>query len=70
MATANDMPFDVTIIDDDVDEGTEYFEVHFFVDNQRNSAGYAFPSSIARVTIFDDDGSKCSDVIKEQWSFW
>lgn len=53
-----DMPFDVAIIDDDVDEGTEYFEVHFFVDRQSRSGGYAFPSSIARITIFDDDGSK------------
>ena len=79
MQTQNDMPFNVMIINDDVDEGTEYFEVHFFVDNQTNSGGYAFPSSIARVTIFDDDGDdggKCSDVTKEllhaslTWSFW
>ena len=63
MVTSNDRPFDVTIIDDDVDEGTEYFEVHFFVDSQRNSGGYAFPSSIARVTIFDDDGGEYSIIM-------
>ena len=55
-ATTKDLDFDVAIIDDDVAESTEYFEVHFFVDSQAKSAGYAFPSSIARVTIFDDDG--------------
>ena len=40
-------PFDVTIVDDNVPESTEYFEVHFTVDEQRNSGGYAFPSAIA-----------------------
>ncbi len=50
------MDFDVTIINDEVAEETEYFEVHFYVDAQANSGGYAFPSSIVRVTILDDDG--------------
>ena len=53
-----DPPFTVPIVDDDVMEPTEYFEVHFFVDDQPSSGGYAFPSAIARVTIFDDDGGK------------
>ena len=48
----NDVPFDVTIIDDDIPEPTEYFEVHFEV----QSTGYAYPSAIGRVTILDDDG--------------
>ena len=53
-----DPPFTVPIVNDDVAEGTEYFEVHFDVDDQPNSGGYAFPSAIARVTIFDDDGGR------------
>ena len=54
--TANDAPFTITIIDDDVDEDDEYLEVHFTVE----TTGYAFPSAIARVTILDDDGGKMS----------
>ena len=51
---ANDVPFTVTIIDDDIPEPTEYFEVHFEV----QSTGYAYPSAIGRVTILDNDGGK------------
>jgi len=46
----NDAPFAVTILNDDVPEETEYFEVFFRVDVN----GHAFPG-IARVTILDDD---------------
>ena len=50
-----DHPLDIPIIDDDEAEPIEYFEVHFVVDVRSNSAGYAFPSAIAHVTIVDDD---------------
>jgi hypothetical protein len=50
--TANDAPFTITIIDDDVSEPTEYLEVHFVV----VTTGFASPNAIARVTILDDDG--------------
>ena len=56
-----DLPFEVPIVNDDVLEPTEYFEVHFDIDRQPNSGGYAFPSAIARVTIFDDDGGSESN---------
>ena len=46
-----DTPFDVTIIDDDVPEPIECFEVHFVV----QSTGYAYPSAIGRITILDND---------------
>ena len=52
--TANDAPFTITIIDDNVNEDDEYLEVHFVVE----TTGYAFPSAIARVTILDDDRGK------------
>ncbi len=47
-----DDPFTVTIVDDEVAENTEYFEVFFEVDVN----GYPFPG-VARVTILDDDGT-------------
>ena len=49
-----DIPFDITIVNDDVAEPTEYLEVHF-INNQTVGVGYAYPSAIARVTILDDD---------------
>lgn len=52
--TANDAPFTITIIDDDILEDTEYLEVHFTVE----TTGFAFPDAIARVTILDNDGGK------------
>ena len=49
--SGNDVAFEVTILDDDIPEPTEYFEVHFEV----QSTGIGFPSTIGRVTILDDD---------------
>lgn len=48
----SDMAFEVTILDDLVAEPTEYFEVHFTIDN----TGYAYPRRVGRVTILDNDG--------------
>ena len=53
--TANDAPFIIVIVDDDIEEPTEYFEVYFTVE----TTGFAFPDSVARVTILDDDEGKC-----------
>ena len=50
----NDAPFIVTIVDDNIAEPTEYFEVHYTVETN----GIALPDAIARVTILDDDGRK------------
>ena len=44
--------FRVQIVDDDVEESTEYFEVIFTIDS---GAGYAFPNIVGRVTILDND---------------
>jgi len=75
--TANDAPFNVMIVNDDIAEPTEYFEVHFTVE----TTGYAFPDAVARVTILDDDGGEGS-VLRSwlnaniplscyiQWLFW
>ena len=46
----NDPPFAVTILNDNVPEETEYFEVFFRVDVN----GYPFPG-VAQITILDDD---------------
>ena len=51
-------PFTVTILDDDIPEPTEYFEVHFEVEN----TGFAFPSAIGRVTILDNDAVGMCDL--------
>ena len=53
-------PLRIPILDDDIVEDRETFEVHFFLDSQSDSAGYAFPSEIARVTILDNDGGMCT----------
>ena len=50
----NDIPFEITIIDDDIEESTEYFEVIFVVD----SIGFAFPDAVARITIIDTSDRK------------
>ena len=55
--TDNDAPFTITIIDDDVEEPTEYFEVFFRV----TTTGFAFPDAVARVAILDDDGRKLGE---------
>ena len=49
--TPNDIPFIITIVNDNIAEPTEYLEVHFTI----TSNGFAFPRAIARVTILDDD---------------
>jgi hypothetical protein len=59
-ATANDAPLRISIIDDDVSEPTEYFEVHFVVD----STGFASPDAIARITILDNDDGMRVGAIK------
>ncbi len=48
----NEVDFDVAITDDDE---PNISRCTFYIDGQANSGGYAFPSSIARVTIVDDD---------------
>lgn len=48
----NGPPFTITIIDDNDSEDTEYFEVFFMVE----TIGYAYPDSVARITILDGDG--------------
>lgn len=54
---SNDVPFDITIVGDDIAEPTEYLEVHFVIDlTDTQGSGYAYPTAIARVTILDDDG--------------
>ena len=51
---SNDAPFLITIVNDNILEPTEYFEVHYTVE----SYGIAVPDAIARVTILDDDERK------------
>ena len=52
---ANDPPFVITIVDDDDEEDIiEYLEVFFTVD----TVGFAFPDTVARITILDNDGRK------------
>lgn len=54
MDSSNDAPFTITILDDEIEEPTEYLEIHFTVE----TTGFAFPDAIARVTILDDDARK------------
>ena len=58
--TTYDVPFSITIIDDNISEDPEFIDVTFSV--QRN--GVAFPRLIARVTILDDDGGQFSMYFK------
>ena len=51
--TANNAPFNITIIDDNNPEDPEYIFVTFSVLHN----GVALPRRFARVTILDDDGS-------------
>ena len=50
----NDRPFEITIVDDDVQEDIEYLEVFFIVD----TIGFGSPDAVARITILDNDGGK------------
>ena len=50
--------FTITILDDDVIEDTETFEITFVIGSNSDSSGYAYPSNIATVTILDDDGGE------------
>ncbi len=57
--TRNDPVFEVTIIDNNIQELTEYFEIDLTLNptgNNRN--GFFFPRAVGRVTIIDDDNRK------------
>ena len=46
--------FTVEILNDDRPEGVEYFEITFAI----GTTGYAFPNTVIRVTIMDDDNGE------------
>ena len=51
-----DGDFIIDIINDDIAEATETFEITFIIRSNPDSSGYAYPSNMATVTILDDDG--------------
>ena len=46
--------FTVEILNDNIPEGDEYFEITFTI----ATTGYAFPNTVVRVTIMDDDNGE------------
>ena len=57
---AKDPPLELVIIDDDIEEEPEHFEIDLSL-NHRGSGrnGFFYPNTVARVTIVDDDARKC-----------
>ena len=51
-----DTPYVIDIIDDEIEEDTETFEIFMEIVN----FGYAYPNPIGTVTILDDDARKLS----------
>ena len=56
--TANDPVFQITILDDDIAEPREYFEIDLTLNVVNNRNGFFFPRAVGRVTIIDDDSRK------------
>ena len=52
--------FTVEILNDDIPEGEEYFEITFTI----ATTGYAFPNTVVRVTIIDDDNGELDFKVK------
>ena len=51
-----DRTFEFMIIDNDIPEQTEYFEIDLIPDpGGGRGNGFIFPSAVGRVTIIDDD---------------
>ena len=58
--SANDHTLQFMIIDNDIPEQTEYFEIDLIPNPAGNGNGFFFPSAVGRVTIIDDDSRKFS----------
>lgn len=55
--TAPDPAFVITIVDDNVPEPREYFEIDLTL-NPSGRNGFFYPRAVGRVTIIDDDTCK------------
>lgn len=57
--TNNDPVFEFTIIDDDIRESEEYFEIDLTLNPMGSGRnGVFFPQAVGRVTILDDEPCK------------
>ena len=57
-ATFSDPIFQVSLIDDDIPEDQEYFEIYLILNPGGNGNGFFYPTAVSRVTIIDDDTCK------------
>ena len=61
--TNADPTFEFMIINDDILEPTEYFEIDLIPNPGGNGNAFFYPSAVGRVTIIDDDSCKFSELI-------
>lgn len=54
----NDRVFQFMIMNDDIQESTEYFEIDLIPNPGGNGNAFFYPSAVGRVTIIDDDSRK------------
>ena len=53
-----DLTFQVNIINDNIPEDQEYFEINLTLNPTGNGNGFFYPTAVGRVTIIDDDTCK------------
>ena len=56
--TNNDPVFEIMIMDDEIPEPIEYFEIDLALNPSGNRNGFFYPRAVGRVTIIDDDTCK------------
>ena len=57
-ASNSDPAFEFSIINDDIPENIEYFEIDLIPNPGGNGNSFFYPSAVGRVTIIDDDVCK------------